>query len=236
MSVELRAMLVVGVLVFAGCSRAQTVHSHQQVAANEPAGEFAGIWKGSYAHHADEIVIRNGEQPDQFEILLHTHHANSSRVTGRLVADNRIEIPMQEIGGAPGAAWLTLRNSELILKQTGMGITMTGTYRQMPTLVTESAVALPEDLPNDVPIYPNGTVTMVYGQQLKKIRMSSVDSIDAISQYMHQEIARNGWEFSLKTKLSIQANKQDRKLIFDLLLDRSGGPTKVNEFVVQYSK
>lgn len=100
--------------------------------------KFVGTWGGSYAcpgggPTADTLVIDLGAGALDFGIIIHARFANPDTVSGELTEPNRITVPQQSMGGAPGTAQITSHGTLLTYSQTGLGITCGGTnYAKVP--------------------------------------------------------------------------------------------------------
>lgn len=87
---------------------------------------FLGTWKGKYSGIDDEMIIEKGAGDDEVVITLHADFENPDKVNGKLVAADKIEVPKQSMGGAPGTAVITLADGKLHLAQSGFGLTVEG--------------------------------------------------------------------------------------------------------------
>ena len=93
---------------------------------------FLGKWKGKYglegAKVDDTLTIKKGE--GDLDVLIHLHEANVNpdKVKGELEDAKTIKVPSQTMGGAPGTAKLMVKDGSLTLEQSGLGLTVKGTY------------------------------------------------------------------------------------------------------------
>lgn len=82
---------------------------------------------------ADTLVVALGGGALDFSIIIHAKFANPDTVTGSLTEPNKINVPQQSMGGAPGTAQITSQGTLLTYSQTGLGITCGGTdYAKVP--------------------------------------------------------------------------------------------------------
>ena len=204
--------------------------------------KFIGEWKGKYAEMDDIVVIENGVNDDELIIHLHSSFQNAPTVVGRLVSKDVVEVDEQVISGAPGEVELNLNGERLEVIQKGMGMTLKGTYHrfdggsiQEATLnQVEYKVPLPADKPNDVPVYPNGKVTMVFGKDVKTIRMESEDSASEVMKWFEAQSDQLGWEVINSEELNLMAKKTERSLVVSILTRREPELGDPVEFVIQY--
>ena len=99
--------------------------------------KFVGTWAGSFAcpgggPASDTLVINLGASPLGFSINIHVGFANPDTVSGDLAEPNRINVPQQTMGGAPGTAQITY-GTLMTYSQSGFGITCGGAdYTKVP--------------------------------------------------------------------------------------------------------
>lgn len=119
-------------LVTASCSDEATAPTSADRA------KFVGTWAGQYACPGggltpDTLVMNLGGTPLGFSIIIHAGAANPDTVSGDLTEPNRINVPQQTMGGAPGTVQITSHGTLMTYNQTGSGITCGGTdYAKVP--------------------------------------------------------------------------------------------------------
>ena len=92
--------------------------------------KFVGNWAGTYTvlniTTADTLNIALGSAGFNFSIIIHVNTINPDTVNGNLEDEYTINIPEQEMGGAPGTARIIYNNAVITYSQTGFGITGSG--------------------------------------------------------------------------------------------------------------
>ena len=125
-------LLTVAALLMVSCSDGSTGPT------SADRTKFVGTWGGSYTcpgggPTADTLVMNLGATPLGFSIIIHAGFANPDTVSGELTEPNRIDVPQQSMGGAPGTAQITSHSTLMTYSQTGLGITCGGTdYAKVP--------------------------------------------------------------------------------------------------------
>lgn len=147
MSKEIGVILLVSTFACGGCRQAA---QREAEAVRETAGvvkvqhrpqeskvkqklptAFIGKWVGTYADIPDEMLIRKGDSTSQLNITLHATFIPPAEVTGEIIDSDTVAVPEQQISGMPGTARLTLAGDELLLRQSGMGLTFEGRYTRV---------------------------------------------------------------------------------------------------------
>jgi hypothetical protein len=99
--------------------------------------KFVGTWTGTYGcvgvSIKDTLTISRGSGERDLSIKIHATTSNSDTVSGELTGPNEVKVSEQSMGGAPGTAEITLQGEKLTYRQTGLGITCSGTdYARAP--------------------------------------------------------------------------------------------------------
>lgn len=208
---------------------------------------FVGIWSGKYAGIDDRIVIEAGASEGEYTVHLHKDFVNSPTLTAKQTDDSTLKISQQPISGAPGSAVFTFDGVNMKLEQSGLGMTMKGHYSRQPadptvsTSKTESAtkhkVALPSNLPNDIPIYPKASATMAFGKEIKTVRFESSQTPSDVHDFYVRELKKHGWKIVNDATQAVQAIKKSPKRMISIsfLQQRDPHPDDILEFVVQYN-
>jgi hypothetical protein len=98
-------------------------------------------------------------------------------------------------------------------------------------------VAVPDDFPKDVPIYPGAQARMAMKNKDQGVTMmlGSKDSLDQVASFYKKELADKGWkqeaEMTMPEHRMFTCSKENRKVVVSVTKDQEGALISLNHYV-----
>lgn len=113
----------------------------------------------------------------------------------------------------------------------GLDIAVKGKDGKESRLALGKSVALPDDFPKDIPIYPKAQVVMsMTVEKGSQVTLSTEDTAEKVETFYKDRLKQDGWEENANVNLPVMKmlgyKKNERELIINIISE--GGKTMIN--------